>query len=133
MFVECEDPVLQPLHVGWRWCGMLTNRKLRLKAGRSAARGTCSHGGTYNFQLYWSLERYPAPIQPMIRLPSWAQPKALTNLGNTGNDDISREISVVVQYPILFVIVPFSKKYISIILECMGTLEGQNGLFDISG
>ena len=27
----------------------------------------------------------------MCPLPSWAQPKALLNLGNTSNDDISRE------------------------------------------
>ena len=32
----------------------------------------------------------------MIRLPSWAQPKALSNLGNTRNDDTSREKLVVV-------------------------------------
>ena len=32
----------------------------------------------------------------MCPLPSWAQPKALLNLGNTSNEDISRERLVVV-------------------------------------
>ena len=37
------------MHIGWRWCSTLTNRKPRLKPGRSAVRGTCSRGGTCNF------------------------------------------------------------------------------------
>ena len=32
----------------------------------------------------------------MFSLPSWAPPKALSDLGNTRNDDISREKLVVV-------------------------------------
>ena len=32
----------------------------------------------------------------MCSLPSWAQPKALLNFGNTSNDDISRERLVIV-------------------------------------
>ena len=32
----------------------------------------------------------------MSPLPSWAQPKALSNLGNNSNDDISRESLVVI-------------------------------------
>ena len=44
------------------------------------------------FQQLRSLESFPAPIQPMSPLPSWAQPKALLNLRNISNDDVSREI-----------------------------------------
>ena len=48
------------------------------------------------FQQLRSLERFCAPIQPLSLLPPWAQPKALSNLGNISNDDISRENLVVI-------------------------------------
>ena len=48
------------------------------------------------FKQLQSLESFPAPIHLSSLLPSWAQPKAFTNLGNNIHDDISREKLVVV-------------------------------------